>query len=268
VSEKRAATLERRAARKARVDRRRAERVMDAKDPPWFVQEYQRLNAITWDKFVKTPDILPSLNHRPGKKKAMYRQRREACAAVGRANGLFCNLETFQIGYPCTKVPGGTRYRTQKERAAAVSLGVRTFRRAEKDMRDGNLYPCYKRVTETKQDGTKRGRAWARTITPNLYKAAGTWAEIKRLRRECYKTNQEKREKPDEAGKARADLLMAGLLGKTGKRKSKPRSQQYDEAALVARKAEMTARFKAWAEAEKVRGENVHYGIDAPPKPT
>jgi hypothetical protein len=259
MSEKRAATLQRRANRKAREERRREEtaarRIADGKDPPWYVQEFQLQNARTWDKYVKDPSILPSLNHRPGKKKAMYRQRREACAAVGRANGQFCNLETFQIGYPCTDVPGGCRYRTQKERAESEAMGLRRFRRAEKDIRDGNLYPCYKRVTETKQDGTKRGRAWARTITPNLYKAAGTWAEVRRLRRECYKANQEKREKPDEAGKARAALALAGVLSKTGKRKQR-KPYEYDQAGFDARKA---AALRDLAE---------RYGVGAPPKPT
>lgn len=256
MSEKRAATLHRRAERKARLERRReatvARRTADGKDPPWYVQEFQAQNARTWDKYVKDPSILPSLNYRPGKKKAMYRQRREACAAVGRANGNFCNLETFQIGYPCDKVPGGCRYRTQKERAESQGIGLRRFQRAERDMRDANLYPCYKRVTETKQDGTKRGRAWARTLTPNLYKAGGTWADVKRLRRECYNANQEKREKPDEAGKARADLATAGLL--------RPKRK-----ARIVRSEAPQPYKDGKAEADRLRA---HYGIDAPPKPT
>lgn len=230
-----------------------SEKGIDAKDPPWYVQEFRAQNERTWDKYVKTPSIVPSLNHRPGKKKAMYRQRREACAAVGRANGNFCNLETFQIGYPCTKVPGGTRYRTQKERAASQGVGVRRFRRAEKDMRDGNLYPCYKRVTVTKEDGVKRGRAWARTISANLYKAAGTWKEIKRLKRACCKENQEKREKPDEAGKARVDLATAGMLRPKRKR-----------ARIVTSQGPRPYK-DGKAEADRLRA---HFGIGAPPKPT
>jgi hypothetical protein len=177
-------------------------------------------------RFYSNPGLLPNVRWcsvsrdgcRHDRRRSMRSERREAIIQILRAAVHFVDLVTLHLGRP---IPAGFAWVTKAQMRKLTTLSEKRFDRALRDLRESRIVRIYERSKPAPfVEGEFRAEPAIKIFSKHLFGAFGLSQWLKKeqekaaQRRQAQKAKQQEVQKPSGAARARAGLVLDGLVAK------------------------------------------------------